>query len=375
MKKNHLLIGVTLFLHGWYANGQAVSVPFTSDRWNMTKAQASVETYLGKECLLVKSGTVYLNDLQLQDGIIEADLSFPKQRGFPGFNFRMQDLENAEHFYVRPHQSGNPDATQYTPVFNNNDGWQLYHGEGYSKAYSFRFDQWHHVKIDVHGRQAEIYLDDMQTPLIKVTELKRDPSPGTISVGTGNLPVRFANVQYTIKTPIVQAAMPVPANGTDGLITQWQISNQVNPQLFDHVKQLTPAIKSTLTFTTQTSEPSGTINLDKFTQPKDTNKVMVAKVTIESETEQIKAITFGFSDFVTVYLNDKALYAGRDEFMSRDYRFLGTIGYFDMVYLPLKKGKNELWFVLSEVFGGWGVKAKLENMEKISLPTSPHPHP
>src|SRR5689334_3592675 len=145
MKKNHLLIGVTLFLHGWQTSGQAVSVPFTSDRWNMKGAQASVETYLGKECLLLKSGTVYLNDLQLQDGIIEADLSFPKERGFPGFIFRMQDLVNGENFYVRPHQSGNPDATQYTPVFNNNAGWQLYHGEGYSKAYSFRFDQWHHV--------------------------------------------------------------------------------------------------------------------------------------------------------------------------------------------------------------------------------------
>ena len=367
MKKNHLLIGVILFLHSWHAHGQSVGVPFTSDRWNMKDAQASVETYSGKECLLLKSGTVYLNDLQLQDGVIEADLSFPKQRGFPGFMFRMQNMENGEHFYVRPHQSGNPDATQYTPVFNNNDGWQLYHGEGYSKAYTFRFDQWHHVKIDVHGRQAEIYLDDMQTPLTKVTELKRDPKAGTIAVHSGGLPTRFANVQYTIKTPIIQAAIPVPANGTDGLITQWQISNQVNNKLFEHIKQLTPEIKSKLTFTTQTSEPSGLINLDKFTQPKDSNKLMVAKVTLASETEQVKAIAFGFSDFVTVYLNDKALYAGRDAFMSRDYRFLGTIGYFDTVYLPLKKGKNELWFVLSENFGGWGVKAKLEDMEKIAL--------
>jgi hypothetical protein len=367
MKKKHLLIGVTLFLHGWHVNGQAVSVPFTSDRWNMKNAQASVETYSGKECLLVRSGIVYLNDLQLQDGIIEADLIFPQQRGFPGFLFRMQNLGNGEQFYVRPHQSGNPDATQYTPVFNNNAGWQLYYGEGYSKAYSFRFDQWHHIKIDVHGRQAEIYLDDMQKPLTKVTELKRDPKAGTIGVYSGGIPVRFANIQYTIKTPIIQAAMPVPVNGTDGLITQWQISNQVNTKLFEHIKQLTPEIKSTLTFTTQTSEPSGTINLDKFTQPKDSNKLMVAKVTIESETEQVKAISFGFSDFVTVYLNDKALYAGRDAFLSRDYRFLGTIGYFDMLYLPLKKGRNELWFVLSENFGGWGIKAKLENMEKIAL--------
>ena len=46
--------------------------------------------------------------------------------------------------------------------------------------------------------------------------------------------------------------------------------------------------------------------------------------------------------------------------MSRDYRFLGTIGYFDAVYLQLKKGRNDLWIAVSENFGGWGIKAKLE---------------
>ncbi len=94
---------------------------------------------------------------------------------------------------------------------------------------------------------------------------------------------------------------------------------------------------------------------------------MVARITIHSETEQVKRLYFGFSDYVTVFFNDKAMYSGMDNFMSRDYRFLGTIGFFDVLFLPLKKGDNELWFVLSEDFGGWGVKAKFENMEHIEL--------
>jgi hypothetical protein len=368
MKKMYLLIALALLTSCWYAHGQTVTVPFTADRWNKEGAQSSVETFMGKECILLKSGTVFINDLQLQDGIIEADISFPQQRGFPGISFRMPDKNNGEHFYVRPHQSGNPDATQYTPVFNGSAGWQLYHGEGYSKAIPFKFDQWHHIKIDVHGRQAEIYIDEMQKPFIKVTELKREPMAGTIALDAGGIPTRFANVQYTIKQPVVQAAMPVPANGTDGLITKWQVSNQENQKLFADRKQLTPEIKSKFTWATQSSEPSGTLNLGKFTQPKDTGNVMIAKVVIESDMEQVKAISFGFSDYLMLYHNDKALYSGRDAFMSRDYRFLGTIGFFDMIFLPLKKGKNELWFVVAEDFGGWGVKAKLENMKNISLP-------
>lgn len=52
---------------------------------------------------------------------------------------------------------------------------------------------------------------------------------------------------------------------------------------------------------------------------------------------------------------------------SRDHKFLGTIGFFDKLYLLLKKGKNELIFVVTEFFGGWGVKAKFDNIEGISL--------
>jgi hypothetical protein len=43
------------------------------------------------------------------------------------------------------------------------------------------------------------------------------------------------------------------------------------------------------------------------------------------------------------------------------------MGYYDAVYLPLKKGKNELWLAVSENFGGWGLKGKFENMEGIQL--------
>src|SRR5687767_5196363 len=367
MKKTYLLIAAALLTSSWYAHSQAITVPFTSDQWNKEGAQSSMETFMGKECILIKSGTVFLKDLQLQDGIIEADISFPQQRGFPGLSFRVLDKNNSEHFYVRPHQSGNPDATQYTPVFNDQAGWQLYHGEGYSKATPFKFEQWHHIKIDVHGREAEIYFDDMQKPLIRATELKRDPAAGTIALNGGGVPTRYANLQYTIKQPVTQAAMPVPANGTDGLVTKWQVSNQVSRKFFENKKQLAPTFKSTFTWSTQSSEASGTINLSKFTQPKDTGNAMVAKLIIESKVEQVKALSFGFSDYVVVYLNDKALYAGRDNFLSRDYRYLGTIGFFDSLLLPLKKGANELWFVVSEDFGGWGVKAKLEDMENISL--------
>jgi hypothetical protein len=369
MKKAYFLSAV--FLVTILSNGKSqttVKVPPALDRWDTLGVKNFVtETFLGKECILLNSGFISVKGADVRDGTIEADISFPQQRSFPGFAFRVQDQNNFENFYVRPHQSGNPDATQYTPVFNGQAGWQLYHGEGYSKAFTFKFNTWHHIKIDLHGLQAEIYIDDMQTPLIKVTELFNGWKGGTFGLISGGVPLRVANVTYSVKQGSAPAAIPVPPTGTGGVVTKWQVSNVVNRSLFEKKYQLTPDIKKNLTWTSQSSDPSGTINLARFGQLSEAANTVVAKVIIESQTEQIKVLSFGFSDFVTVYLNDKALYGGSDNFMSRDDRFLGTIGYFDTLFLQLKKGTNELWFVVSENFGGWGAKAKFENMENISL--------
>jgi hypothetical protein len=347
------------------SNGQVVKIPLTLDRWDTIGVKPINESYKGKECFLLQSGAIIAKDVELRDGTIEADFSFPKQRSFPGFAVRMKDIKNFECFYIRPHQSGNPDATQYTPVFNGDDGWQLYYGKGYDSAFTFTFNEWHHLKIDLYGLQAEFYIDD--TPVIKVRELLTGWRTGKIAIISGGAPLRVANVQYTTKQVSPPTPTPIPANGTEGIVTQWYVSNVVNRSLFEKQYLLTEAIRKKLTWTLQASEPSGTINLARFGKLGDTTNTMVAKLRIESASEQVKLLSFGFSDYVTVYLNGKALYYGADNFMSRDYRFLGTIGFFDKLFLPLQKGMNELWFVVSEDFGGWGVKAKFENMNGISL--------
>jgi len=365
MKKTYFLTTLGLLTVLCDIVGQTVKVPLTLDAWDTMAVRPVLETYKGKECFLLSSGAIIVKNTELRDGTIEADISFPQQRNFPGFAVRMQDLKNAELFYVRPHQSGNPDATQYTPVFNGQAGWQLYYGEGYGGAFPFKFNEWHHIKIDLHGLQAEFYIDD--TPVIRVKELLAGWRTGKIAVIAESAPLRVANVQYTIKQGSKPTPMPVPDNGTGGLVTKWQVSEVVNRRLFEKQYQLTQDIKSKLTWTTQESEPSGTVNLARFGVWTDTTNAMVAKMIIESASDQVKELSFGFSDFVTVYLNDRALYYGADNFQSRDYRFLGTIGYFDKLFLPLKKGTNELWFVVSENFGGWGLKAKFDSMDNISL--------
>ena len=84
------------------------------------------------------------------------------------------------------------------------------------------------------------------------------------------------------------------------------------------------------------------------------------------------SLTFDYNDSggnENFSLNGQPIFEGKDNFMSRDYRYLGTIGYFDTVFLNLKKGENTISFAVGENFGGWGIKAKLADIEGIEIVT------
>src|SRR5882672_10145443 len=109
MKKTHLLVAAFLLAALCNTIGQTVKVPLTLDRWDTVTrnkedtlgTQVVRETYLGKECFRLESGTIILKDVDLRDGSFEADISFPRERSFPGFAVRMTDHNNFESFYLR----------------------------------------------------------------------------------------------------------------------------------------------------------------------------------------------------------------------------------------------------------------------------------
>ena len=114
------------------------------------------------------------------------------------------------------------------------------------------------------------------------------------------------------------------------------------------------------------AEPSGLADLARVNGLDDRDTVF-ARATIVSERAQTKRLDFGFSDRVTVFVNGQPLFSGSDGYRSRDYRFLGSIGWWDSVYLPLRPGRNDLVLAVSEDFGGWGVQAKLADLDGCSV--------
>ena len=357
-------ISLILVLICGFIGVKAQSTPVPFDQWDLSNAETSRVYVDGREALKMK-GRIFLKDVAFLNGTFEVDILFSGDRFFPGVDFRVQDPGNAERFYVRPHQSGNPDANQYTPILNGTAGWQLYAGERYAKAMVYEFDTWHHLKFEVFGEEVKIYFDDMTNPIIH-THLKGNFGAGGFSLGATRNFAHYANFKYEKSDKSSFAEKLDKPEAPEGIVSQWQLSNLVHDSLFV-APIVSRKLTQNLTWRTVEVESEGYVNFSRFHARSSGNNTVVAKLNIRSDNAQIKPIVFGASDIVQVYVNGKLLYAGADTFRSRDYRFLGTVGFFDTVYLDLKKGNNEVWFVVKEGFGGWGLQALFKDRQGITL--------
>ena len=112
--------------------------------------------------------------------------------------------------------------------------------------------------------------------------------------------------------------------------------------------------------------PSFANNFSKRLEPQKGMEVIYARTTVVSDRDQLKKLNVGYSDDVSVFLNDKILYRGRSAQRFRDPGFLGIVNpENDAVYLPLKKGRNELMLAVSELIGGWGFICRFDNMDGV----------
>lgn len=347
-----------------FADGIAANSP----RWRLEGPEARVIEHEGRQALFLRASSAMLADADFDTGVIEFDLWTDGSRGFPGIRFRGVDANNAENFYIRPHQSGNPDANQYQPVINGADSWQIFYGPEFAQPTRYRANAWMHVRLEVAADSARVYVDS-DTPSLIIHDLKLERRRGFITLedgggGVGETGVYFANVSVTPGD--VADAPPEPARALPpGLVRAFYV---------------TPAMPSTEAFTAAASnqlrpltwsrvdaETIGVANLARAAIAGEGRDTALARIPLQSDRARSVRMRFGFSDRVRVYLNGQLLYDGDDAYRSRDYRFLGTVGLFDALYLPLRRGRNEIVLAVSEDFGGWAAMAAFDSMDGLTL--------
>ena len=363
-----------------------LSIPPDSPRWAL-QGNAKVTDHQGRKALMLNGAQAMVKDFELRDGVLDVDVSTPASRGFFGFYFRMAaDGADSELVYLRQHKSGRPDAMQYSPVLNNGRNWQIYNGPGFTGAVDIPKDQWFHLRLEVVGAQAKLYVKDMDKPALLMDDLKSGIRKGQLGlfVLTGETYISGFEVRTTPDAPWERHLPAMPPN----ILTKWELSPEYEVYESDGrparnlERALTPAEIAATKWQNVDAEPPGFVVINRYREspqlqrsydndfskrlePQPGMRFVYARTTIESDRDQVKRLNIGYSDAASVFLNGKILYRGLSYQNYRDPDFLGIVNLDnDYVYLPLKKGSNELVLAVSEIGGGWGFICRLDDIEE-----------
>jgi hypothetical protein len=351
------------------------SIPPDSPRWEL-EGQAKASEYLGRRCLAVAGGAATVKDLDLRDGIVDVDVATPASRGFFGIQFRIADGKDGEWVYLRQHKSGQTDAMQYTPVLNTGLNWQLYNGPGFTGPVDIPKAAWFHVRLEVAGAQAKLYVTDMEKPALVMDDLKSGVQKGQVALAVLTGETYFSGFEVR-ETPPAAWERHLPAM-PPGTLTRWGLSPAYDALARDLERPLSPAERDAIVWQDVEAEAPGVVAINRYRDsphprvtfandfskrldPQPGMTVVYARTTIESDRDQVRKLSLGYSDDVSVFLNGQILYRGRSAQNFRDPAFLGIVSAEnDAVYVPLRKGRNELVLAVSELGGGWGFVCRLE---------------
>lgn len=202
------------------------------DTTGVSAPKAKIESveHLGRRALKLtmtpeQYGPAWLTGVDFQDGVIEADLAVKvmappgvRMPGFLGVAFRAKaDGSKYEHFYIRPRNARSPDqamrnhALQYS--YDPEIFW-LPLRRGWPGVYEAYVDldenAWTHLKIEVAGRTAKLYVNNATQPALVIDGMKGEDLRGGVGLtGFSSQETYFSNVRVTHAAP-----QPLK-NGTD----------------------------------------------------------------------------------------------------------------------------------------------------------------
>lgn len=240
-------------LHALADNSQSFPLEETKGLIERNVKLESVE-YKGRKALRITipppqyNGIALLPDTDFQDGAIEADLALKvnappgvRMPGFIGIAFRVRpDVTHYEMFYIRPGNSQADDqamrnhSVQY--VSEPDFGWYALRRAWpgvYETWTGLEPGAWTHLKIEVAGRNAKLYLNGAKAPVLVVNGLKGEDLRGAVGLwGFANEESYFSNVR------IISTSPEAVTNGSDASGT-WDVKSDTDAGRFAGSLKLT----------------------------------------------------------------------------------------------------------------------------------------
>lgn len=363
-----LFVSATLLLLGPGAPGRAddAAADTTVDLATWTSTGDATVTREG--VLEVSRGGVSSPAEIFENGTISFEVQMSGQRSFVYAIFRRSDLGNLEEIYFRPHKSDLPDALQYSPRINGASQWQLFHGATGTAAVSLPPSYWIPVRLEVEGRKLAVFVGAGSEPDLVIPQLAHAPRAGAVDLRSF-IPVgseapygaRFRNLRVTSEVTFDFDSVEPPAIGKDGVgdrvIRDWRFGPTFSTS--ELLVEKLPTVPDDA-WQTLELEADGTALLHRLPRAKDTDvDGVVARLEIEAEAATSRRLDLAWSDAITVFLNGRPLVSLDHSYSYDEPRRQGVMGLHQArLHLPLERGTNDLRIVVTDVFGGWGLKGR-----------------
>ena len=374
-----VLIAMSLF-------SQDINIPMEPKYWDYDTSRVEFVKHRAVAALQNKNGAyyqVFLKNQVFTNGTIEFDVELTGM-GFPGINFRMSDdKKNGENFYIRSFGPVNPEARatlQYAAIMDGMSIWDL--TDEYQSGAAIVQNGWNHVKLVVSGKQMKAYVNDMSRPALVVPELEGMRESGNISL-SGN--VIYANL--VIRPNKTEGLAPeagyISTRNDTRYLRNWELSAARDfpigkdlvmplPSMFGKIQQ-SELPDSATQWSPIKAEPRGIINVSRkygAAKENDGRRITWLRTTINSDKAQDRILSLGFSDEVWVFLNGQLIFLDKNYFGLPCAKDNGRCVIDNASFkLSLKEGKNEIMVGLANYFYGWGIVARLDNMDGIRLGT------
>ena len=385
-----LFLHLLLFSSPLLAQTGTINIPMTSEHWIFDNGAVTFEEHEEVPTMRVTDGQglVIAKDLVFENGTIEFDVMLSEQVTFTSFFFRFKSEEEGEWFYTRNYRIGDPtgfDAIQYAAQVKGVTLWDLH--PHYQAPANLKADDWNHVKLVVSGERMRAYVNDMETPALDVGKLEGDVRRGRLAFqGIA----QYANfvVHHNEVEGLPETASADPTHYDPRYLRQWEVSEPVKlppgKELVGANDQITAADTLSgsrgLLFSdhwpdqseawhSMQAEQYGLINLTRRYGQSTERRAVWLKVNLNATVNQVRELGLGFSDEIWVLLNGQLLYVDKNIYASPGQKApFGRISLENAsVKLPLQAGENQLLIGVANSFFGWGLMARLDSIEGISV--------
>jgi hypothetical protein len=359
------------------APAQTGNVPLSPEAWLATDS-LRVVSYLGRPSLYINRGVALLRGVSMENGILDLDLAASDSTNFLGVAFRAATPRFSNVLFLRPGASGTEEAIQYGPAFNSvGVAWQVYHGDGANAVADVPRNRWMHLRLELDGSVARLYVDAATTPTLVVPRLVRSGGTGLgVWAGAFGRGAYFSNIRYVATPgPSTETRGSAPPPGT---MLGWELSGPIDAA--DFTPAALPKL-GRLTWQAVEAEPEGFVLINRYREapvggvPRDStgavlidsvmtgkiagSRIVYARTTITAARDETRRMQYAYSNGAVIYLNGRPLaFAMNPGGLRSTFGVMARAG--DAVYLPLRRGRNQLVFAVIECTGGWAFSARLD---------------